>query len=706
MIVDSKTNLARAQSKASELVKQATALPPAPERYIENIKFGLRGVIFHDLILAPSDPSVMYLSSYDGFVYVSRDGGITWSESRIVTKRSPFFGAIRPSLAPNGAPFSLFSPLARSANNRPVNLSLAGMFNLPYGTTGKPYLEFTPDSPAFWKGIELPSVSSSMINVGRANIYDRAGSGGGGGDLARLGVGNTASAPMLQRLLRKRKARVVGMNLKLLLAMRGREPTWVNYIAVHPKDPNTALLGTAMGVYKTKDGGLGWEHVFPGRNARERWCDFIQYAPGSDKRVFLGTRQGLLISEDGGGKFARPTGTQLSTAPTNWIEFYSKDPNIIYAGTNIGVFRSKDGGKNWRWIFYETLKNANFITSIVIDPNDPDRLTISTWDGLFRTSNGGKLWERSGGFLFTAIPTVRSAGDPKDGDHIIALTSRFVWESFDWGETWQALYINDSEWSPRSIFFDPVNPEVLWVLTSGEILKLSSKPPQSPNPRKLQSLLKRIHSEPDLPQVMDSALRAYGVHRGELSHKRSLARLRYFMPELNAVAGHLFADANAVLNATYLSQISSTTGNSKLEGNQYAASDYTRNNNFDDRYENGRNMFFNRNANFGFSYWGVYLNWDLTNLVFEREEAPFGRYFGHNNWLYLKIKFELQRLFEERRRVILKMISDTDLSQRNLIMLRMRLLELTATLNAHTDGLYDETLNALEKQSIYDAHAD
>ena len=111
---------------------------------------------------------------------------------------------------------------------------------------------------------------------------------------------------------------------------------------------------------------------------------------------------GTLVFTDGGEKFQRVSGTQLSSSAATWIEFHPSDPEIIYAGSNIGAFRTMDGGKNWKWIYYETLRAANYITSIALDPRDPNIAYLSTYDGLFGTSDGGKTWTRPGAFLFTS----------------------------------------------------------------------------------------------------------------------------------------------------------------------------------------------------------------------------------------------------------------------------------------------------------------
>ena len=143
----------------------------------------------------------MYMSSWDGFAYSSQDGGLTWGEGRLVVKRRKFFGSIRPSPIGSGAPFSMGNTLQAMQRQGFLSYKLSNTFAFPYGTTGEAYLEFTPDSPAFWPGIAPPG----MRNVGDIRLSDQKGASGGGDDLARLGVGFKSGSAWLARILKKKK---------------------------------------------------------------------------------------------------------------------------------------------------------------------------------------------------------------------------------------------------------------------------------------------------------------------------------------------------------------------------------------------------------------------------------------------------------------------------------------------------------------------
>jgi photosystem II stability/assembly factor-like uncharacterized protein len=632
------------------------------------------------LAFSQTDPNAIYLGAQSGYVHGSMDKGLTWNEARLVTLRTKFFGAIRPARTSSGAGFAM--------NFDGISTNLRSGFSFRDSETGRDYLDINQNN-----ALDPGGGLRGFEEAGAWRYMDSGGGGGGGGDSARFGVGIQRAAPRLQALLKRRRARLIGLNLKLLLNVKGVEPAFVNHIAVHPDDARHALAATAMGLFETRDGGMGWDHIFSGRNHKERWCNFVEFDPRNPDRLYLATNQGLLISIDGGEKFAQVTGSQLSSASTRWIEQHPEKKNIIYAGTsNLGVFRSDDGGSNWRWIFFETLPAANNIRNIALDPKDPERVTIATMDGAFRSKNGGDSWERSGGFLFTSQKVRRVRTNPKNGNHLVALTELKVWESFDWGDTWEALYVNDSDWSTRGLAFDPHEDGVFWVVTSAELLRISSTPPEEPDPVRLRELQARLSQEPNLSEVMDAAFRTIGVHRGVLGNKRQLARKMGLVPTLNVVGGYAQSDIATALGAGFLDLY----GSSSL--GQYGARDVN------DSISAGRNsitnqtLLFNKNQEWKFPYVGVILNWDFSQLVFHREEPPYGRYFYTANEGYLTIKYRVQQLYEERRRVLVLLATVPPNEAKSRFNLRLRLEELTAYLDYLTGGLYTQQIEQLEAE--------
>jgi hypothetical protein len=78
---------ASAEDALDRLVEQAQALPAGEPRFITNYKQGLRAATYSTVAIAPSDPSVIYVTSMDGYVFGTQDTGVTWNEGRLIVSR-------------------------------------------------------------------------------------------------------------------------------------------------------------------------------------------------------------------------------------------------------------------------------------------------------------------------------------------------------------------------------------------------------------------------------------------------------------------------------------------------------------------------------------------------------------------------------------------------------------------------------------------
>ena len=87
------------------LARDAAALPDTTPRFVQNYKQGLRAATYSNVMVSPSNPDVFYVASLDGYVFGTQNRGVTWSEGRLIVKRSRFYGSIRPAPVASGAPF-------------------------------------------------------------------------------------------------------------------------------------------------------------------------------------------------------------------------------------------------------------------------------------------------------------------------------------------------------------------------------------------------------------------------------------------------------------------------------------------------------------------------------------------------------------------------------------------------------------------------
>jgi photosystem II stability/assembly factor-like uncharacterized protein len=137
---------------------------------------------------------------------------------------------------------------------------------------------------------------------------------------------------------------------------------------------------------------------------------FLPYSPGAGcirGFAFHGSRAyaaaevgGALRSDDGGETWHLAEGSSgnpsfdVPPAPyiypdVHSIEIHSSSPDLVYAPTGGGFYRSMDGGVTWR-SFYEC-----YVRAAWIDPADADHIVLGPADGV--SSNGRIEESRDGG---------------------------------------------------------------------------------------------------------------------------------------------------------------------------------------------------------------------------------------------------------------------------------------------------------------------
>ncbi len=639
--------------------------------YKENLAYGLRDAILLFLAFAPSNPDTLYLATTDGYVFATHNGGMAWDEARIIVKGKSFFGAIRPTIAPNGAPFSANDVLGQADATEGASFDIRDMFTFDYG-------EIEGELEVLEAGLTLKPYDTvrptGLPAPGEVGIRDEVGGGGGGGGNSKLGVGLKTGAPRLKAALRELGAPSVGANLQQLLVEMGVEPTWVNHVAVHPENPDVAIAATSMGTYRTTDGGVGWLPIFAGTDRWERDGQHVRFDPQDANRIYLGTQSGLFISENGGDRFERVSGTLLESAYVTWLEphVHADGSLWLYAGTSIGAFLSKDSGRTWRWVFYETLPDANWISSIAVDRADPNHAILSTWDGMFVTLNGGESWDIAGGLMFTATYVPRVLIDPANGAHAFACSEKNIWESHDHGRTWQVIYIDNSDWKIRNMELDPHEAGTLWIITSGQILRLRNYRKTVARDARVDEFRKAMKREPAETVALQAALDYLQISPGQQASYRARVAWSAALPEIGAVGGYLAPGGSAFLDLVPYNQVIDPLGGHSLTRRREQST----------------------------FYGGVMLYWDLSALVFDFDQLSVGRIWGDSLASMYSLKFELARYYNERIRLLYKLIVEPPEDTMEHLDAALRYRELTEHLDALTGGLYEPQMEQITQGGV------
>ena len=131
----------------------------------------------------------------------------------------------------------------------------------------------------------------------------------------------------------------------------------ISAIAVAPGDSNIILVGYGKGaLFKTSNGTAGepaWSPItFPDQPAR--YVTRIVFDRNSPQVIYIAYGGFALTNTwktvDGGANWAPLLGTPGSALPAVPVRAFAIHPNnssVLYAGTEVGIFASEDGGANW-----------------------------------------------------------------------------------------------------------------------------------------------------------------------------------------------------------------------------------------------------------------------------------------------------------------------------------------------------------------------
>ncbi len=137
-------------------------------------------------------------------------------------------------------------------------------------------------------------------------------------------------------------------------------------------------FGGEFGVYHTYDGGNTWQPMEYGLDPGVNIFDLC-VVPTNTNILYAGTNIGMYRSDDGGLNWhhlnSSPTDNIISVVANPYI------PNIIYACTSTDVYQSIDGGMSWFTINEGIL--GNYIRELRVTPSIPTILYAATGNGLY-----------------------------------------------------------------------------------------------------------------------------------------------------------------------------------------------------------------------------------------------------------------------------------------------------------------------------------
>ena len=134
--------------------------------------------------------------------------------------------------------------------------------------------------------------------------------------------------------------------------------------------------------------------------------------PTQPNVFFIGHNNGGVWKTDDYGRTWNPIFDDAPTGSVGDLAVSPSNPNIIYVGTGEGLhrpdlavgdgmFKSEDGGKNWKHIGLEEIQQ---VSRVIVHPTNPDIIFVAglghpyganEMRGIFRSTDGGATWEKT-----------------------------------------------------------------------------------------------------------------------------------------------------------------------------------------------------------------------------------------------------------------------------------------------------------------------
>jgi photosystem II stability/assembly factor-like uncharacterized protein len=243
----------------------------------------------------------------------------------------------------------------------------------------------------------------------------------------------------------------------------------VRTLAAAPSLPSTVYAGLGLGgAFRSLDGGTTWSFAGAGLDLQQAVRALIVDSRRPEV-LWLGTEQALYRSGNGGATWILGRRGGVSALVQNPAS------GLLYAGsypTGL-MLRSVDGGVSWQAL----AGSPQSVLALAIDPVQPQVLYAGSAKGLFKSVNGGASWARlTHGLPNGSIGAL--AVDPRSRAVYAATSSgvpgQIVFRSDDEGEHWTSV---DGGMLKRTsaLAVDAGRKGTVWAVSSGQLFRSSDR---------------------------------------------------------------------------------------------------------------------------------------------------------------------------------------------------------------------------------------
>ena len=187
--------------------------------------------------------------------------------------------------------------------------------------------------------------------------------------------------------------------------------------------------------------------------------------------LYAGTTSGIFKSTSGGDVWVvASNGLPRLSGLCYRLEIDPRRSAILFAEVFGRIYKTIDGGANWAPIDSGLTDQSSSLPAI--DPTNPDRLYTESGGGIFKSLNGGKSWTavRATGLQGKEIETALIV-DPTNPATLYVGTYEGIFESKDTAESWSSADFGISDKHISTLAMDPTNSAILYAAASDRVFQ-------------------------------------------------------------------------------------------------------------------------------------------------------------------------------------------------------------------------------------------
>ena len=452
-------------------------------------------------------------------------------------------------------------------------------------------------------------------------------------------------------------------------------------------DHDRIFLLTSGGLFESKNEGKKWKKIFSGFQGENSVRSLIQ-DPARKNILYLGTERGLFISQDNGQKWEKTTRT-FEHHLINKLKADTQN-NELFVATNKGLYRMIPTQNRLDRVYVirttasleeledpepeELEENSNSpgvgrIKTLLITPFSS--IAMVTEDGVLISEDEGNYWERLPESGLPKTPIIDLVYSNSQNT-FFAATEKSVYLYIPDEKRWKELSFGlPAQNIERLTLVSSSEAETLYAATKNAIYKIMIDssllfPDQIKtfSPEQWNLLVQFFYYEPDIGAVQKQAIRYANVNKNKTKKWQWTSRIKALVPSLSV--GKDFSTADTV----------DIDRGSTNEPDRYIVGPPDKN-----------------------KSWNLDVKWELSDLIWNSAQTSIDSREKLMVELRGDVLSEVTRLYYERRRAQIEFVLRPPQDSFDYANALLRIDELTAHIDALTDGYLTGELN-----SVYSKH--